>query len=454
MTAQAIRVIEGRICDGTLNPPIAHGAVVVAGEHIAWVGPAADLPGEYAIDGNTRVALPGRTIMPGLVDGHMHISFGEARSEEELAIYTSAEYRTARALWNARKVLRAGVTSAFDAATTFRVSTAVRDAIGAGMFEGPRLTCSGRQLTTHQGLEDAFPSWMEWPAGQAGVLVRSRDEIIEAIRLQVKDGFDAIKVSGSSDSAVFDDPLLGAAFRAEEFDLIAEETHRLGRVCTVHARSRESIYLAARAKFDWIMHASYIDDPAIELCLKHGIGITPTLTLLVNIVDSSEGQRVGASVLDVFKAEIDAAAENLARAYKAGVPLMAGSETGWSLVPYGQWHAKELQILVELIGLTPLQAIHAGTMAAATCLPRWRDRVGRLAPGMLADLLVVNGDPTQDISVLQHPERFDMVMQGGRIVDTTTPIPERHVWSFERHKMYLPGRFMFDPKTDRGFIDP
>src|SRR5262249_3115497 len=149
------------------------------------------------------------------------------------------------------------------AATTFHIAPAVRDAVEAGMFEGPRLAVSGRQITTHQGLEDAFPSWMEFPAGQAGVLVKNRDDIVEAIRLQVKDGVDAIKVSGSSDSAVFDDPLEGAAFRPEEFELIAEETHRLGRVCTVHARSRDSVFYAAQAGFDWIMHASYIDDRGI-----------------------------------------------------------------------------------------------------------------------------------------------------------------------------------------------
>ena len=114
-------------------------------------------------------------------------------------------------------MLRAGVTSAFDAATTFNVGAAVRDAIEAGMFEGPRFSVAGRQITSHQGLEDAFPSWNPFPPGQAGVLVKSRDEMIEQVRLQVKDGVDTIKVSGSNDSAVSDEPLDGGAFTEEEF---------------------------------------------------------------------------------------------------------------------------------------------------------------------------------------------------------------------------------------------
>lgn len=450
--AKADYMFRGRVVDGTLNPPIADGIVVVAGDRIAWVGAADTLPERYGAASLPVVgAGPDRTIMPGLIDAHVHISFGEARSEEELALYTPVEYRSLRAMWFARKVLRAGVTSAFDAATTFNVAASVRDAIEAGLFEGPRFAVCGRQLTTHQGLEDAFPSWMQFPPGQAGVLVRSRDEIVEQIRLQVKDGVDVIKISGSTDSAVFDTPMGGSAFTREEYQVIADETHRLERKCTVHARTTESALYCAEAGFDWLMHASYIDDRGIEACLKHGIAIAPTLTLLVNILDSADGP-VGASFLDVFKREVDAAAENLSRAYRAGVPLMAGSETGWSLVPFGQWHAKEMQILVELLGLTPIEAIHAATKAGARTLPHLKDQIGSLEAGRYADFIILDGDPTKDVTLLQKPGRFAMVAKGGKPVDITTPIPDRRIWSYERHRTYLSGRFMFDEATGRGTV--
>ena len=444
-------VLRGQVVDGTLNAPLPDGVVVIDGAKIAWVGPAQLLPDQYRTPEWPAIGGAGKTVMPGLIDGHIHVSFGEARSEEELALYTPVEYRSIRAVWNARKILRAGVTSAFDAATTYNIAASVRDSIEAGMFPGPRLSVAGRQLTTHQGLEDSFPSSMQFPPGQAGVLVKSRDEIIEAIRLQVKDGVDVIKVSGSNDSAISDEPLNSSAFRAEEFQLIAEETHRLQRCCTVHARSRDSVTQAARAGFDWIMHASYIDDEGIDLCLKNKISITPTLTLLINIVNSHQGS-AGASAVDIFKAEIDAATENLSRAYRAGVPLICGSETGWSLVPYGQWHAKEMEIFVTLLGLSPLQAIHAATLAASRCLPKWTGSIGRLSEGYIADVLLVDGDPLADIRILQDPSRFDLVLKSGQPVDTGTPIAPRKIWSYEKHKTFLSGWFDFNPKTGLGEV--
>jgi imidazolonepropionase-like amidohydrolase len=446
-------IFYGSIIDGTGAPPLRDGAVVVAGERITWVGPAAGLPDAQRNPEFQTIELPGRSILPGLIDGHVHVSFGEARSEEELALYTPVEYRALKAMWNANKMLRAGVTSAFDAATTYNVASSVRDAINAGMFPGPRLSVCGRQLTTHQGLEDSFPSSMEFPPGQAGVLVRNRDEILEAIRLQVKDGVDCIKVSGSSDSAISSEPLDCAAFRAEEFDLIADETHRLGRKCTVHARSRESAYLSAKAGFDWLMHASFIDDAGIELCVKKNIAITPTMTLLINIIASAEGE-AGASGVDVFKVEIEAAAENLSKAFKAGVRLVSGSETGWSLVPYGQWHAHELEVFVKYLGMSPIQAIHSTTGAAAAMLPRWAHEIGTLQAGKLADLIVVDGDPSQDITLLQRPAAFDMVMKGGSPVERDKPIPDRRVWAYEKHRTFLPGRFVYDPASGRGKVVP
>lgn len=450
-SSQTGYLLRGTILDGSLSGPVPDGAVVVDGENIAWVGPAASLPEQWRAADLTLIERPGATILPGLVDAHVHISFGEARSEEELALYTPVEYRSLRAVWNARKVLRAGVTSAFDAATTFNVGAAVRDAIEAGMFEGPRFSVAGRQITSHQGLEDAFPSWNPFPPGQAGVLVKSRDEMIEQVRLQVKDGVDTIKVSGSNDSAVSDEPLDGGAFTEEEFRLIADEAHRLNRTVTVHARSKESTLWCARSGYDWIMHASYIDDEGIEACLKNGVSLCPTLTLLVNIVDSHVGS-AGASIIDVFKREVDAAAENLSRAHRAGVPLMCGSESGWSLVPYGQWHARELQVMVDLLGLTPLEAIHAATEAASRALPRLTGKIGKLEAGRFADILVVDGDPLADITVLQKPSRIAHVMKGGRMVDTTTPIEPRRVWSWEKHKTYLPGKFMYDEASGTGKV--
>jgi len=440
-------LLKGRIIDGSLNPPVENGAVVVEGERIAWVGEAQALPPQYNEQEYRLIDLPGRTIMPGLVDAHTHISFGESRSEEENALYTPVEFRTAKALYYSKKVLQAGVTSAFDAATTYGVAQAVRDAINTGMFPGPRFTVSGKQITNHQGLEDSFPSNMPFPVGQSAVLVKTREDLVEAVRLQVKDEVDAIKVSGSNDNLITPDALGASAFTLEELKIIVDETHRLGKVCSVHARSRDSALDSARAGFDQIYHASYIDDEGIEACLKNGCVITPTLTLLVNLIAANQSD-AGASGADAFKREVEAASVNLRKAFEAGVPLLAGSEAGWSPVPYGQWHAREMQIFVELLGMTPLQAIHANTLAV-TPLMRRGNEIGKVEAGRLADLLVVPGNPAEDVRILQKPSAFDYIFQGGQPIDRTPPAPRRRMW-YEKTKTFLDGLYEYDEQAGCG----
>jgi len=452
VTAKAGYVLKGRIIDGTLDAPVEKGALVMEGERIAWAGRAADFPAVYDNDKFEVIDLPGRSIMPGLIDGHTHISFGESRSEEENALYTPVEFRTAKALYYARKVLQAGVTSAFDAATSYNVAQAVRDAIDTGMFEGPRFTVSGKQLTNHQGLEDSFPNEMQFPPGQSAVLVKTRDDLVEAIRYQVKDGIDAIKVSGSNDNLITPDALGSSAFTLEEFRIIADESHRLGRLCSVHARSRDAALYSAQAGFDNLFHASYIDDEGIEACLQNNCVITPTLTLLVNLVEAKQGM-AGASSAQAFRAEIEAASQNLRRAYQAGVPLIAGSESGWSPVPYGHWHAREMEIFTTLLGLTPLQAIHANTLAATRLLPRYGHQVGKLEAGRLADVLVVPGNPLDDIKLLQKPGSFDYIFKGGSPVKRRPAAPRQRMW-YERTKIFLNGLYEFDEATGSGRLTP
>jgi imidazolonepropionase-like amidohydrolase len=431
-------IFRGRVIDGTGRAPIDDGVVVVIGERIAWVGAASDLPQPWRDDTTANVVMAGEgTIMPGIVDAHCHISYGEPRSEEELAMYGSAEWRAIVAGWNARKVLRAGVTSASDPAAVYRVPTAVRDAIDAGLIEGPRFAVAGPEITTHQGLGDAFPNWIANPPGNASVLVRNKDEMLEAVRLQIKDTVDFVKVAGSGDATSYYNPLVGCAFRLDELQLIADEVHRLGRKCTIHARSAESVTFAARAGFDWIMHASFMDEEGLELVAERAIPICPTLPLLVNALEAT-GAEMSAASRDGLKREIDEGAANIRRAFEAGVPIMAGSESGFSLTPYGHWHAKEMEILVTHAGLTPLEAITAGTLNAAKALPRWEAEIGSLEPGKLADVLVVDGDPSKDISVLGRRGAIRSVMQAGRDVDLT-PMPDRVQQRFERQHVYFDG---------------
>jgi imidazolonepropionase-like amidohydrolase len=374
----------------------------------------------------------GKTVMPGLIDSHCHINYGEVETEEELDLYTPLEYRALRAAWNAEKVLRAGVTSICDPGSTGVVSVAVRDAIEAGMFPGPRMTAGGRYLSTHQSITDFYPSWIGVPPTSSGVLTRTRDEMVLEVRRQAKDGFDVIKIGGSGQSLfnVYSDSEVDA-FTLDELKVIVDEAHRLGRLVTSHARPGTAAANAARAGVDWIQHASYMSDADLEIVARSGRAICPTWTLYANLIDWGKDFGVPPAVVDQFKRELDVAVKVLRRAHEAGVPLMAGTDSGFALTPYGHWHARELELFVEYLGLSPMEAIVTATRNNARAL-RNASEVGTLEPGKLADILIVDGDPLTQIGILQDRSRLVCILKGGVPVDTTRPWPERRVWSYEK----------------------
>jgi imidazolonepropionase-like amidohydrolase len=430
--------ITGRVIPCEDETVIDPGVVVTEGDRLAWVGPAPDLPDQYRGGDFQDLDATGRTVMPGLVDGHMHISFGEAASEEELSIYTPAEYRAIRAGVDAEKALLAGVTSSCDPGGPYRVAVAVRDAIAAGLIQGPRMACAGKQITTQQGIADGFPSWIGVPESSFGALVRSNEELIQEIRNEVKDGVDVIKIAGSGSSS---DEY--AAFRLEELELAVDEAHRLGRPVTIHARSRQSVEYAARAGVDWIMHASYMDEPTLEMVLEKRIPILPALTLLVNTLEANRADLTPA-VRDRFGREIDAAVGIISKAVGMGATLIAGSESGFAMTPYGEWHAREMEIFVDLFGTTHFQALLAMTRNAAHAVPRHRDMIGTLSVGKYADLLIVDGHPDENVRLLQHKENLVHIVQGGRIVEPWRP-PEaaRLKHAFEKTHIYTPAPYRF-----------
>jgi len=156
-----------------------------------------------------------------------------------------------------------------------------------------------------------------------------------------------------------------------------------------------------------------------------GCAVAPTFTFLANLAD--HGAKVGAAStqVDVFRGEIQATADQLRTAYDAGVPILCGSESGFSLTPYGQWHAREMEVLVEVLGLTPLEAISCATRNGAIALRRPLDSIGVIAPGAAADVLVVDGDVANDVSVLGDRSRLRHVFSRGRAVDLNRPWPDR-----------------------------
>ena len=189
--------------------------------------------------------------------------------------------------------------------------------------------------------------------------------------------------------------------------------------------------LAAEAGVDLILHASYLDAAALDAVVASGAAIAPTFTFLANLAD--HGAKVGAatSQVDIFRGEIAATAEMIRRAHAAGVRLLCGSESGFSLTPYGHWHARELELFVEVLGLPPVEAIRCATRNGALALRRPDDSIGVVRAGAAADLIVIDGDPATDIAVLGDRSRLRHVFSRGVTVDLDRPWPERRALAGE-----------------------
>ena len=425
----------GTVLDATGAAPMAGTAVLVENSRIARIGPDKAVQAAAEAGGGYRtIDAAGHTVMPGMIDAHCHISYGDILSFEELDLYAGVEYRTLRAANNARKVLRAGVTAFSDPGSTWNISVAIRDAINAGLIEGPRMASAGRYITTFNAIGSPWPSWMEHPKSSFAVLCNTREEMVTEARREIKEGVDIVKVAGDGDVLTGQAELAGS-IGLDDLRAIAEVTHRLGKVCTIHARSGRAAADAIRAGFDWVIHGSYMSEDDLAVLFRHRTPLIPTFSLLVNTLDW--GPDLGASpfILDSYKEEVERLSTVVARAHAEGITIIAGTDSGQGSVPYGEWHARELEHLMTCGGLSAMDAIRAGTAHAALTLGM-EDEIGTIEEGKLADILVVDGDPLADIAVLQDRRRLTVIMKDGAVIDTGTPIPEPAPYNWEKPKLY------------------
>ncbi len=409
------RVFVADGLDSAIQPiAFADRIVAVGSEALAW---AAEQPSV------TRIDASGMTVMPGLIDAHCHISFDEPHSNDELFFHRREGLAAIVAAYNVQKVLRAGVTSILDADTIFSVSLDLRDAIEGGVTVGPRMACGGNALFTSVGGTAGMLVPDEGAVGYLKV-TRSRDEIITEIRQQAKRGVDWIKIHvtgliprqrGEGEIQVWN---------LDELKLAADTAHELGLPIVGHCRNASSTRDAADAGFDMILHATHMDEAALEAVVRAKAPIVPTLTF--QAVLAEHGHKVGASAFlqDLFAREIEASSKMLRRAYDAGVPILCGTESGFSITPYGEWHWRELQVLVENLGLSPAEALVCATREGARAM-KLGDTIGTLEPGRLADVIAVRGDVTRDVTLLGRPNAIAHVFKEGRRIDIETPLPER-----------------------------
>src|SRR5579871_4473588 len=379
---------------------------------LSFVGPTAEAP--KPAPGDAVLDYAGQFVMPGLIDVHVHLAYGNAKSEEDIDLYSPLEFRALRGLFFAQKLLAAGYTALCSPGDAGQVSVSIRNAIRAGLFDGPRISAAGPYISARQSLTDWYPSWIGAPSTSIGVLVANRDEAIETIRIQVKNGVDCVKIAMDGIQRRPDGTLI-AAFNQDETTAMVEEIRRLGRKSVVHAVGREATLYSARAGVDLIFHAYDLDDECIDAMLKSGSAIGPTMTLRRNMIDFTQSHEPAATKgrVDAGRRDYEIACANLRKARKAGVPMMTGTDSGFAVTPYGEWHARELEIFVDDLGFSPAQALSAATEVNARFLAGG-DQLGTLEVGRAADFIALDGSPLDNISMLLDKTKIRAVHLAGK----------------------------------------
>jgi len=413
----ALIIGNGTVIDGLGNPPV-QADVLIEGDRITAVGPA--LTADPSV---TRIDAENMTVMPGLIDAHCHISFDEPSSNDELFFHRREGLAAIIAAVNVQKLLCAGVTGFLDADSLFETGVDLRDAIEAGIVPGPRMSTGGKALLTAAGgtagrlIPDS--GWVGY-----GKVVTSKAEIVAEVRNQIKRGVDWVKVHVTGLTPRQKQPGEMQAWSIEELRLVVDTAHELDTPVVGHCRGATSIRDATLAGFDLILHATHMDEAALEAVVDAKVPIVPTFTFQANLADHGELVDAGDEIRAIFRKEIEDSSAMLRRAFDAGVPLLCGTESGFSLTPYGDWHYRELEVFVRDLGMTPLEAIRSATSENARVLGL-DGATGAIQPGRLADLLVFNGDPTTEIAMLGERSRIRHVLVGGVAQRLEWPAAER-----------------------------
>jgi imidazolonepropionase-like amidohydrolase len=421
-----IHITNGNLIDGSGAVPRPGIDVVLDGDHIVAVGPTAQVVAHAA--GATVIDATGCTVMPGLIDAHCHVTFDDVQSNDELFFHRPAVSAALATAFNLPKLLRAGVTSMMDPDTVHGIGPQIRDAVNAGMIEGPRIATGVQALLTSVGGTAGRLIPDDGTVGYAAV-VNTIDEMITMTRRHIKQGADWIKIHATGLIPTRRGEL--QVWSLNEMKAVCDTAHALGVPVVAHCRNSSSTRDAAVAGVDLILHASFMDDEALEAVIAAGAAICPTFTFLANLADYGETVGAGIGMRDIFMGEIKATAAMMRSAYDAGVPILCGSESGFALTPYGHWHARELEVFVNELGLSPLEVITCATRNNSIAM-RMQGEIGVVAVGYRADVIVVDGDPSLDVTILQDRSRLRAVVSRGRMVDLSGPWPTRSAIAGEK----------------------
>ena len=353
------------------------------------------------------IDLGGKFLMPGMTETHAHLSFDD--SSPFSIGDSSVEQATITAVGNARLMLNAGFTSAVSFGSTYGIDVALRNAINTGKIRGPRLMAAGRDL-------GATASNVDFDGGLSQI-ADGPWAVRKAVREQRRLGVDVVKIFIDGEAINPTNPPGELSFTNEEVIAAVDEAHRRNLKVACHARSAAAVKQAVNAGVDFIGHANYLDDETVALLIEHRdrIFIGPAIAWEVQYLAQCESLGISRQTVQAqgYEAEIDATIATVEKLKAAGIKLVVGGDYGISIAPHGSY-AKDLEYFVELFSMSPAEAIICATKNGGLMLDP-AGNIGTLGPGSVADFIVVDGDPLQDITVLQNLDKLD-VYQAGSLV--------------------------------------
>ena len=392
----------GRVLNVRTGELKANQAVVIEGDKIAKIAPSSEIT---PAAGDTTIDLPDATLLPGLIDMHTHLTFElSSLSYEGLKISTARE--ALHGARNARRTLEAGFTTVRNVGAKDYADIALRDAINDGDVIGPRIVASGPALGITGGHcdENLLPPAFHF---EGGGVADGIEAVQHKVREVIKYGADVIKICATGGVLSKGDDPNASQYTLEEMKAIVADAHRLGRKVAAHAHGAEGVRWASEAGVDSIEHGHLMDDAAVATLKKNGTYLVPTLFLgeymLANLEHSDVPDYSKQKMRDVAAAM----QKNVKKAFDAGVKVAFGTDA--AVYPHGL-NAGEFHVYVKL-GMTPLAAIQTATINASDLLgPKYL--VGSLEPGKFADVVAVDGDPTKDVTILEHVK---FVMKAGAV---------------------------------------
>jgi imidazolonepropionase-like amidohydrolase len=376
-----------------------HVTVVLQGSRITTIGPdtRVKIPkGTRVIEGN------GKTLLPGLIDCHVHYCLDASPDAIRSLQQDDPTVTAVKAANHARATLDGGITTVRDVGSRDHISISVSRAIRAGIIPGPR--------TLNAGLAVCMTGGHAWFIGRQA---DGPDEVIKAVREQIRAGADVIKFIATGGVLTPGVSPGAAQLTPEELRAGVEEATRAGRRVAAHAHGAAGMKNAIRAGVHSIEHGTLLDDEAIALFLKHGTFLVPTLSAIQSGCEMGRAHGMPDYAVQKCAALGEKQKKTFRKAVTAGVRIAMGTDAGTPFNPHGR-NAQELRRMVAF-GMTPMKAIEAATLSAATLLGLEHE-IGTIETGKEADLLLVNGNPLDDIALLEDPMNVAWVIQGGMII--------------------------------------